>query len=110
MSPSDTTGCGSTPAMRKSLFPLTIIVADGSDNFRDAIHCVGRLFLRQASAVTAAVGGFDASLTTCGHSKPAQMGAQPQLSLPFPAPAAREACRLRGGRRLGALTGIVRRD
>jgi molybdopterin-synthase adenylyltransferase len=85
------------------------VVADGSDNFATRYLVSDGCFYAKRPLVTAAVGGFDASLTTL---RPFETGADgrpnPSYRCLFPvppAPGSAPACEEAGV--LGALTGIV---
>ena len=85
------------------------IVADGSDNFETRYLVSDACYYEQKPLVTAAVGGFDASLTTL---RPYQTGADGKPNPTYrclfpqpPPPGTVPACEEAGV--LGALTGIV---
>jgi adenylyltransferase/sulfurtransferase len=98
-----------TPANARELVRAYDLVADGSDNFATRYAVSDACFYEARPLVTAAVGAYDASLTTLRpHERDAQGRPNPTYRCLFPqAPPAGAipACAEAGV--LGALTGVV---
>jgi len=98
-----------TPANARELVRAYDLVADGSDNFATRYAVSDACFYESRPLVTAAVGAYDASLTTLRpHERDAQGRPNPTYRCLFPqAPPAGAipACAEAGV--LGALTGVV---
>ena len=91
------------------LFADYDVIADGSDNFETRYAVADACFIAQKPLVTAALGRFDATLTTIkAHQKDAQGRPHPTLRCLFPAPpppGTVPACAEAGV--LGALAGVM---
>ena len=91
------------------LFADYDVIADGSDNFETRYAVADACFIAQKPLVTAALGRFDATLTTIkAHEKDAQGRPHPTLRCLFPAPpppGTLPACAEAGV--LGALAGVM---
>lgn len=91
------------------LFADYDVIADGSDNFETRYAVADACFFAQKPLVTAALGRFDATLTTIkAHEKDAQGRPHPTLRCLFPAPpppGTVPACAEAGV--LGALAGVM---
>lgn len=91
------------------LFADYDVIADGSDNFETRYAVADACFIAQKPLVTAALGRFDATLTTIkAHEKDAQGRPHPTLRCLFPAlppPGTVPACAEVGV--LGALAGVM---